>query len=308
MLAAARKHKRVVQINTQRRSTPHLVDARENIVRAGKLGKVAMVEVCCYYHMRAESNPPDTAPPANLDYEMWTGPAPMRPYNALVHPRSWRAFMEYGNGIMGDMCIHMFDMTRWMLGLGWPKRVSSSGGILVQTKSKANIPDTQVATFEYDDLKIVWQQRSWGEAPDPKYQWAATLYGDKGTLKADVYGYDFTSTVKGEKPIHQDVTYELEQYPEDKTEKDLEKHCAPALRRHWQNFLAAIGTRGRPVADIEEGYISTASCILANLSMKLGRTLTWDAQKGRVVGDEEANRLLMRPYRSPWVHPTVESV
>ena len=76
--------------------------------------------------MRARGNPPDTPPPEHLDYEMWTGPAPMRPYNELVHPRSWRAFMEYGNGIVGDMCIHMLDMVRWMLDLGWPKRISSS--------------------------------------------------------------------------------------------------------------------------------------------------------------------------------------
>ena len=303
MLATARRLGRVVQIGTQRRSTPHLVDAKEKIVDQGKLGKVAMVEVCCYYHMRNESNPPDTAPPEYLDYEMWTGPAPMRPYCKLNHPRGWRAFMEYGNGIMGDMCIHMFDMTRWMLGLGWPKRVSSSGGILVSKGAKANIPDTQVATFEYDDIKVVWQMRSWGEPPDPKYQWAATLYGDKGTLKADVYGYDYKPLVKGESPIHQDVVYELEQYPEDKTEKDLEKHCAPAIRRHMQNFLAAIGTRGRPVADIEQGHISTASCILANISMDLGRTLAWDPQAQRVIGDEEANRRLTRPYRKPWVHP-----
>ena len=308
MLAAARKHRRVVQIGTQRRSTPHLVDAREKIVRAGKLGKVGLAEICCYYHMRAESNPPDTAPPDYLDYEMWTGPAPMRPYNALVHPRSWRAFMEYGNGIMGDMCIHMFDMVRWMLDLGWPRRISSSGGILVGKESKANITDTQLATFDYDDLKIVWQHRTWGDPPDPKYTWAANLYGDKGTLKASVYSYDFIATGKGEQPIHQDVTYELEQYPEDKTEKDLEKHCAPAIRRHMQDFLAAIASRGRPVADIEEGYISTGSCILANIAMGLGRTLTWDPQAGRVIGDDEANRLLKRPYRSPWVHPTPETV
>jgi len=308
MLAAARKHRRVVQIGTQRRSTPHLVDAREKIVRAGKLGKVGLAEICCYYHMRAESNPPDTAPPDYLDYEMWTGPAPMRPYNALVHPRSWRAFMEYGNGIMGDMCIHMFDMVRWMLDLGWPRRISSSGGILVGKQSKANITDTQLATFDYDDLKIVWQHRTWGDPPDPKYTWAANLYGDKGTLKASVYSYDFIATGKGEQPIHQDVTYELEQYPEDKTEKDLEKHCAPAIRRHMQDFLAAIASRGRPVADIEEGYISTGSCILANIAMGLGRTLTWDPQAGRVIGDDEANRLLKRPYRSPWVHPTPETV
>ena len=104
------------------------------------------------------------------------------------------------------------------------------------------------------------------------------------------------------------MVYELEQFPEDKTEKDLEKHCAPAIRRHMQNFIAAIGTRGRPVADIEEGYISTASCILANLSMQLGRTLAWDPKAGRVIGDAEANRLLTRPYRAPWKHPTPESV
>ena len=112
-------------------------------------------------------NPPDTTPPPNLDYEMWTGPAPMRPYNKLVHPRSWRAFMEYGNGIMGDMCIHMLDMVRWMLSLGWPKRISSSGGILVDKKSKANITDTQTATFDFEELPVVWQHRTWGEANDP---------------------------------------------------------------------------------------------------------------------------------------------
>src|SRR6185503_12817536 len=90
MLAAARKHKRVVQVGTQRRSTPHLIEARDTIVKEGKLGKIGHVEICCYYHMRASENPPDTAPPDNLDYEMWTGPAPMRPYNSLVHPRRWR--------------------------------------------------------------------------------------------------------------------------------------------------------------------------------------------------------------------------
>ena len=303
MLAAARKHQRVVQVGTQRRSTPHLVEAIDRIIKPGKLGKVGLVEIYCYYHMRATENPPDTDPPPYLDYEMWTGPAPMRPYNKLVHPRSWRAFMEYGNGIVGDMCIHMFDMVRWMLDLGWPARISSSGGILVDKASKANITDTQTAMFDYPDLKIVWQHRTWGEAPDPKYEWGATLYGDKGTLKASVYGYDFTPQGGKGQAMHRDVTYELEQYPEDKTEKDLEKHVAPAIRHHMQNFLAAIDSRGKPVADIEQGYISTTSCILANLSLKLGRTLAWDTQTGRIANDEEANRLLRRPYRAPWAHP-----
>jgi len=308
MLAAARKYKRVVQVGTQRRSTPHLIDARDKVIREGKLGRIGLVEIGCYYHMRNESNPPDTMPPDYLNYEMWTGPAPMRPYNPIVHPRGWRAFMEYGNGIMGDMGIHMLDMVRWMLELGWPRRISSSGGILVERASKANITDTQVATFEYDDLKIVWEHRTWGQAPDPQYPWGATFYGDKGTLKASVHSYDFTPTQKGQAPIHQDVTYELEQYPEDKTEKDLEKHCAPAIRYHMKNFLAAVASRGQPVADIEEGYISTASCILANIAMGLGRTLRWDPQTQRATDDDEANRMLARKYRETWMHPTPETV
>ena len=308
MLAAARQHQRVVQVGTQRRSTPHLVESIDRVIKPGLLGKVGLVEIYCYYHMRATDNPPDTDPPPYLDYDMWTGPAPMRPYNKLVHPRSWRAFMEYGNGIVGDMCIHMFDMTRWMLDLGWPKRVASTGGILMDKASKANITDTQTATFDYDDLKIVWKHRTWGDPPDPKYAWGATFYGDKGTLKASVYGYDFIPEGGKGKPIHRDVTYEFEKYPEDKTEKDLERHVAPAIRHHMLDLLAAIDKRSKPVADIEQGYISTTSCILANLALQTGRTLAWDPEKQRIAGDDDANQLLRRPYRAPWVHPGVENV
>jgi predicted dehydrogenase len=307
MLAAARKYKRVVQIGTQRRSTPHLIEARDRILREGLLGNISHVEICCYWHMRAKGNPPDSAPPSNLDYEMWTGPAPMRPYNSWVHPRGWRAFMEYGNGIVGDMCVHMLDMVRWMMELGWPKSVHSSGGILVDKASKANITDTQVATFDFEKLQVVWNHRTWGEGVDPKYPWSATFYGDKGTLKASVFGYDFIPHGPGNK-ISKDVTYEFDKYPEDKTEKDLETHCAPAVRGHMRDLLANIASRGKPVADIEQGYISSTSCILANLSQQLGRSLTWDPVKGRIVGDDQANRLLRRPYRSPWVHPEVAKV
>jgi predicted dehydrogenase len=239
---------------------------------------------------------------------MWTGPAPMRPYNQLVHPRSWRAFMEYGNGIVGDMCVHMLDMVRWMLDLGMPGRISSSGGILIDKKSKANITDTQTATFDYPELKVVWIHRSYGDPPDPKYPWGATFYGDKGTLKASVNSYDFTPRAKGEPALHGDAVFEYKQFPEDETEKDLERHVASAIRGHMKDFLASIESRKPPVADIEQGYISTTACILANLSQQLGRSLTWDHAKGVVVNDAEANKLLRRPYRAPWVHPDPSKV
>jgi predicted dehydrogenase len=307
ILAAARKHKRVVQIGTQRRSTPHLVRARDRIIREGRLGKVGLAEIYCYYRMRPAQDYPDSTPPEGFDYEMWTGPAPMRPYNRQVHPRGWRAFMEYSNGIVGDMCIHMLDAVRWMLDLGMPTRISSTGGIYVDKGKKANISDTQTATFEFPDLQVVWTHRTWGDPPDPKYPWGLTLYGERGTLKGSVMSYDFVPHGGGE-AVHEDVTYELEQYPEDKTEKDLERHVAPAIRHHMQDFLQAIAERGKPVADVEQGYMSTVACILANLSMQLDRSLTWDHDRGVVADDEDANRLLRRPYRASWVHPEVDAV
>jgi len=310
MLDAARKHKRVVQVGTQRRSTPHLIEAIEKVIKPGLLGNVGLVEVYCYYHMRnGVVNPPVTKPPKFFDYEMWTGPAPLRPYDApadangvsLPHRRWWRAFKEYGNGIVGDMCIHMLDMVRWMLDLGWPTRISSAGGIQVQKEAKSNISDTQSATFDFGKLQVNWQHRSWGNPVDPKYPWGATFHGDKGTLRCSVLSYDFTPVGKGE-PLHGDFLSELDKFPEDKTEQDLEKHVASAIRWHMQDFLKAIANRGKPVADIEQGHISTASCILANLAMELGRTLTWDPAT-QTTNDAEANKLLKRPYRAPWTHP-----
>jgi predicted dehydrogenase len=308
MLAAARKYKRVVQVNMQRRSTPHLIEARENIIKAGRLGKIARAEICCYYPMRARGNPPDTDPPENLDYDMWTGPAPMLPYCSWKHPRGWRAFMEYSNGIIGDMGVHMLDMVRWLLDLRWPKTISSSGGILIDKESKANISDTQIATFDFGHLQVVWNHRTWGSPVDPEYSWAGFIYGDQGTLKADVYKYDFIPRGRGGEKAHGDALYEYDKYPEDKTERDLERHVAAPMRRHYRNFLDAIDSRGRPVCDIEEGYITASSCIMANIACKLGRTLAWDPEKGRVVDDDEANNLLRRTYRKPWVHPDPQNV
>ncbi len=308
MLAAARKYNRVVQVGTQRRSTPHLISAKKNIVDAGLLGKVSHVEMCCYFHMRNNGNPAVEPVPDFFDYDMWTGPAPLRPYDGLPHVRWWRTFMEYGNGIMGDMCIHMFDTVRWMLNLGWPKRISSTGGIYVDKTGKSNIADTQNAVFEYDELNCVWQHRSWGTPADPEYPWSFKLYGEKGTLCGSTMKYDFFPEGNGKK-IHEDVLYEKEKYPEDLKEKDIELNAAPATRRHMLNFLEAIDKNTRPVADIEQGHISTASCIIANLSMQLGgRPLHYDAIKHEIAGDPEATKLLQRSYRQPWTHPSLENL
>jgi hypothetical protein len=120
--------------------------------------------------------------------------------------------------------------------------------------------------------------------------------------------YEFTPLWETKPTIHKDVTYELEQYPEDKTEERLEKHVAPAIRYHMMDFLAAIAKRSKPVADIEEGFISTSSCILANVALESGRSITWDPVKLSAVDNEEANRRLRRVYRQGYTHPEPKRV
>ncbi|MEL7162744.1 MAG: Gfo/Idh/MocA family oxidoreductase, partial [Bacteroidota bacterium] len=215
------------------------------------------------------------------------------PFRGVPH-RRWRAFQAYGNGIVGDMCVHYYDAVRWMLGLGWPARVSSHGGIYVDTAADATTTDTQTAIFEHPErgLNCVWQHRAWGEAPDPDWSWSFTLFGSKGKLQADTRKYEWTP-LRGE-PVRVGVTYERERYPEDVDEEGIELHVAPATRAHLRDFLAAIDLGVRPVADIEEGYISTAACVLANLALAEGRPLVYDPARRELVG---ASVGLARAYR-----------
>jgi predicted dehydrogenase len=224
----------------------------------------------------------------------------------MTHPRSWRAFWEYGNGIVGDMCVHMLDAVRWMLGLGWPSRISSAGGIYVQKESRSNITDTQTASFEFDEpkLTVTWQHRTWGTSPDPQYPWALFIHGEKGTLKASTERWDFVPTGKRDAALSGKSVLEPDKYPEEKNERDFEPHAALPNRNHMKNFLEARTTRSKPVADIEQGHISAASCILANIAMQVARTIIVDPGTGKLRGNQpEVSRMLARPYRGDWQHP-----
>ncbi len=307
MVAAARKHNRTVQVGLQRRSTPHLLEARDKIIREGKLGKIAYVDIHSYYGVRQDF-PDATAPPQSLAWDMYVGPASWVDYHPGIHPRSWRDRREFSNGQTGDLCVHMFDVVRYFLELGWPTRIAASGGAFQRpADSDVNVPDTQTAVFEYPDLQVVWTQRSWGPSADNDYPWAAILYGEKGVLKLSVHKYDFIPNGDGQRE-HGEWFDEGDKYPEDRDHKETELFAASATRRHMQDFLAARREGRRPVSDIEQGHISSATCILANLSMELGRDLRWDAAAGRVVDDNDANARLAREYRDPWEHPTPDKV
>ena len=300
LVAAARKYNRVVQVGTQRRASPPHVEACERIVRAGKLGKVGMVEIYGYYHQRKASFPPAAKPPANLDWDFYVGPAPFVPYHPEIYPINWRSFREFGSGYIADLGVHFVDTVRWMLGLGWPKRVSSVGGVFVDKDSIATVVDTQTAQFEYDDLLMSWSNREWGKIPDgPAGGWGAKLYGDKGTLTLGLVTYQF-EPVEGA-AMSGDLSAEMAKFPNDQKLLRSDRQLVPLTRPNMRDFVAAIEAGRKPIADIEEGYISTSTVILANMAMDLGRPIRWDGTQA--VGDEEANKKLTRPYRAPWVHP-----
>ncbi len=309
LVAAARKYNRVVQVNTQRRSTPCLAEARDKYLRGGKLGAIGLVEVFSYLPGRPADVFPDGPIPAHLNFDLWTGPAPLLPFKPVMESKTWRIFQEFGSGQIGDLGVHMVDCARWMLDLGWPEAVSSNGGIYVDRQATANISDTQRSVFHYPHLDVSWEHRTWGNSPIANRhwtdQWGIRFIGKNGTLGVTMLGYEFTPAGGGPREgFHlMSKTGNLENldFNQGGPFNDIQKW-------HTLDFLAARETRGRPVADVEEGHISTACCIMANLAQELGRPLTYDPKTRTVKGDPEATRRLARPYRAPWVHPDPASV
>jgi predicted dehydrogenase len=312
LVSAARKYGRVVQVNTQRRSNRLYVEARDRYIRSGRMGRIGLVETYSYLGSEgwAPGPVPDAAAPSRLNYEFWTGPAPLLPFKAIKENRGWRAFMEYGNGPIGNLGVHMIDQVRWLLGLGWPESIYSSGGIYVEKASFSDIPDTQRSVFRYPDLDVSWQHRLWGRSPIPQRhwsdQWGARFIGEKGTLNLTMLEYDFTPAEGGrQEGVHmlsktgdlENVDFSLDGQAYTETEN-----------RHVVDFMRARGDRSRPISDIEEGHVSSACCELANISQQLGRAVAYDPKTRTVPGDAEATRLLARPYRAPWIHPDPANV
>lgn len=304
LVRTAREMNRVCQVGLQRRGTHHLIDMKEKIIDSGRLGQVTQVDIYTYYGMGDVFEEPCEVPDW-FNFDLWTGPAPIRPFYQMLTDRRWRSFFEYGNGTLGDMGVHMFDMTRWLLGLGWPKRITSVGGRYVFTKGIQNIPDTQTVVFDYENLQVVWNHRWAGRLPDERHPWGAYLYGTEGTLKASVFGWDFLPKDRSQPTESGEVLYQFDLFPEDANEDPslhIEKHTSEGMRTLMRDFIRQHNERGRCISDIEEGAISTACCVLGNISMNLGQTLSYDPATG-LTDSSEANALLARPYRQGWTHP-----
>ncbi len=291
MVKAARDADRVVQVGTHRRVSPHNVSGMD-FLKSGKAGKIGMVRAFVHYGGGPGEVKPDAEAPKGLDWDMWCGPAPLRPYNPAMHPRGFRSFLDYANGQLGDWGIHWLDQILWWTEEKFPKKVFSTGGRAIR-KDNTDAPDHQVATYEFEDFTVNWEHRLFAANNAEKGENVGCyFYGTEGTFHMGWQnGWTFYPTDSKKAPIHQAPQLHK---PDDQNIKEL-----------WADFLASIKAKKRSICDIEIGHRSTNMALLGMLSMKLGRSVIWDGEKEVILNDPEANKLLSREYRGEWKYPVV---
>ena len=287
MVNAARANDRVVQVGTHRRVSHHNQWGMQ-FLHEGKLGRVNMLRAFVHSGGGPGSPTPDQDPPEGLDWDMWCGPAPLRPFNPAIHPRGFRQFLDFANGTLGDWGIHWMDQILWWSEEQWPKTVSSTGAKWFR-QDNADAPDTQVAHFEFDSFTAVWEHRRYAANHAEKHPVGIYFYGQQGTLHIGWRDGSTFYPASGKEPINEPA--------------QLHQPDAQNIPELWDDFLKCIKTGERPVCDIEHGHRATTLSLLGMLSMKLGRSLRWDGENERVIDDEEANALLRREYRAPWKYP-----
>ena len=313
MLEVAKRTKRVVQVGTQNRSGPPFQKARE-LIRQGRLGQLVSASNNNSRNvMPGFGNPPDGPPPPELDYDMWLGPAPKRPYNPNRSIYHFRWFWDYSGGQATNLGQHSLDLVHWMLGVRAPKSVYSLGGRWF-LKDNCEVPDTQDVIMEYPGFNVTCQYREATAGKTGLGMGGLTFYGTYGYLPISRRGFELNPDAKvnpnnvvagilgvkghpvGGPQLEPDETGKFWTEPAKDDSGDAIKDYA----RHARNFLDCVKSRGQPLSDLESGHQVVTACHLSNLSLRLGRKLVWDAEKEEVVGDREANHMLTRPYRAPW--------
>ena len=303
MVQAARKYDRVVQVGTQQRSGDHYQKAAE-IIRGGQLGKVTFVRTWNFGNQTPGGigDPPDTNPPDGLDWDMWLGPAPMRPFNQNrfgVHPDRWssfRWFWDYAGGMMTDWGVHHLDIVQMAMGVDAPAAITAMGGKLA-LKDNRETPDTLMVTYEYPSEKSGAEksgaEKSGGfvctyENRECNAQgWNGQDYG---TL---FHGADATLYINRE---YFEITPEKGKNVEARRVKNENKQG----ETHARNFLDCVKSRQRPTSDIEIGHRSTTTCLLGNVALRSGHRIVWNAETEKIEADTAASKYLSREYRKPW--------
>ena len=290
MVKAARDTQRIVQVGTHRRASPHNVSGMQ-FLKSGKAGKIGSVRAFVHYGGGPGKKTPDTEAPPTLDWNMWCGPAPLRPFNTTIHPRGFRSYLDYANGQLGDWGIHWLDQVLWWSEEKYPKKVFSTANRFIREDS-SDAPDTQNVVFEFESFTASWEHRQYAANNAEKSNIGCYFYGTEGTFHMGwLDGWTFYPADDKKPIVHEDPKLD-----------DPDKQNIAAL---WSNFLSAIKTKTLPICDIEIGQRSTNMSLLGMLSWRLGRSVEWDGVKGLVKNDPEANKLLSRAYRGEWKYPEI---
>ncbi|HID78773.1 MAG TPA: Gfo/Idh/MocA family oxidoreductase [Planctomycetaceae bacterium] len=297
MVAAARKYGRIVQMGTQGRSAAHLLEAMKYLEK-GSLGTVRFAKGWESSRQGSIGHPPDSQPPPEVDYDMWLGPAPKRPFNIRRFHGCWRWFFDYGTGDLGNDGVHLLDMARRALETAaaaqgetvprLPEKVSAHGGKYYFDDDQ-QWPDTMMVTYDYNRYVITYELRIWSPYPLEGEREGACVCGDEGYM---VLGHRRWRAF-------------------DRQGRQVAEGSGPdSTGEHVANFLECMRSRQKPAADLETvGHFSSLLCHLGNAAWRAGRTLEYDPQTGTFPNDPEANQFLTRPqYRPPWLLPAASEL
>lgn len=294
MVEAAERNQRIVQVGTQQRSGKHFQEA-VGLVQSGKIGKILRADTWINWNRTVEGlgSPPDTEPPAWLDWDLWLGAAPYHAYNRNRCITNFRWFWDYSNGMIADWGVHLIDVVHWAMGVDAPRTVTFAGGKWAQTDN-TETPDTFEILYEYPESAVsakgfivTFESRFVNSHHDSGHTHGIEFVGTEGTLLVDRGGYTL--------------------WPEP-DRSGGEAVAQPAIQRggsaqhypHVLNFLDCVRTRRKPNSDIATMHRSTSAPLVGAIAYKVGRKLIWDGKAERFTGDEEANRHLTKEYRKPW--------
>ena len=309
MVAAARKYNRMVQVGSQSRSIGHKMKAIQ-LLHDGIIGQVYHARALCFRRRFSIGHTPDEAVPAGLNWDKFLGPAQYKPYAKNKFAYTWHWFWDTGNGDIGNQGVHEMDIALWGLGrTSWPNTVASTGGKFAW-KDDQETPNTQQASFDFGDAQMTFDVRNLPTPPEgltpltgPNYV-GNIFFGDLGFMTVDHTGFkiykSLTGNVSGEIARGAGAAGK-EKYELVAEEKGTGEDTIP----HMKNFFEAIRARDHKLlhAEIAIGARSAAFCHLANIAYRTGRTLKMDTSSGRFLGDDEANSMLTRNYREPYIVP-----
>lgn len=313
MVRAARRHQRIVQTGTQQRSAPHFSEVRD-ILKNRNLGEVGFVRIWNFINRYPNGigHAPDEAPPDGLDWDFYLGPAPSRPFNPKRFLGTFRHFWDYAGGPATDLGTHRFDILHYLMGEDLPKSVSAVGGRRA-LKDDGEVPDTIQATFEYPGFLLNYEAsyvsgigtgsrtrgRRYYRARSPlACPFGMAFHGSNGTLFADRLGYEVLPELKPGRLTTDDAHTAPDLYRTEARAGD--SGSGAAEEAHLRNFLTCVRSRQRPVADVEHGHRASNVAHLANIALRTGRKLLWNAETERFINDPEADLLLARAPRKPW--------